>query len=97
MKGMPKRKRRTQQLEYEYQDQLIEHIRSLYREDQLTQFLEGLLTPKELSEMSTRLQIIKQLKRGLPQREVAGNLGVGIATVTRGAREIQKGRFESVA
>jgi TrpR family trp operon transcriptional repressor len=37
------------------------------------------------------------LKKGVPQRNIAQQLGVGIATVTRGAREIKMGRFKDVA
>lgn len=59
-------------------------------------FLLGILTPKELQEIPTRLSIVKMLKRGIPQHEVVERLGVGIATVTRGSKEIQKGRFKVV-
>lgn len=56
----------------------------------------GILTPKELEEIPTRLKIIKMLKQGIPQHEIAAKLGVGIATVTRGSKEIQKGRFKNI-
>ena len=59
-------------------------------------FLEGILTPSELEQMVKRLQIVKQLKKGRPQRDIAADLEVGIATVTRGAREIANGKFENV-
>lgn len=64
--------------------------------EKMVDFLEGILTPKELLEIPTRLQIIRLLKKGVSQHEVAGKLGVGVATVTRGAKEIQKGRFKNV-
>ncbi|MFH1189022.1 MAG: Trp family transcriptional regulator [bacterium] len=54
----------------------------------LEKFFNALLTPKELIEIPRRLQIIKQLKNGIPQRIIAKNLRTSIATVTRGAREI---------
>lgn len=59
-------------------------------------FLQGILTPKELVELTKRLQIIKMLKKGISQHEIAKNLGVGIATVTRGSKELQKGRFKYI-
>lgn len=59
-------------------------------------FLRGMLTPKELLELSHRLQIVKLLKKGVSQHEIAGKLHVGVATVTRGSVEIQKGRFKNV-
>lgn len=54
----------------------------------LEQFFKAILTPKECIEIPRRLQIVKQLKNGIPQREIARNLETSIATVTRGAREI---------
>lgn len=52
-------------------------------------FMEDLLTPTEFEEIVTRWQIIKQLSKGLPQREIANRLGVSIAKITRGSRELR--------
>ena len=59
----------------------------------MNEFLRGLLTEGELSELLMRLQIVKKLKSGMSQQKIAKELGVGVATVTRGSKEIQKGRF----
>ena len=59
-------------------------------------FLKGILTPQEIEQLSLRLEIVKRLKRGEPQRKIAEDLKVGIATVTRGSRELKKGRFKYV-
>ncbi|MFQ3231081.1 MAG: TrpR family trp operon transcriptional repressor, partial [Reinekea sp.] len=48
--------------------------------------LEQLLTPSEYDEVVKRLQILHMLDQGIPQRKIAETLGVGIATVSRGAR-----------
>ena len=63
---------------------------------ELLDFLKGILTPKELDEVVTRLQIIKLLKKGLPHQEIARRLKVGVATVTRGSRELRMGRFKKI-
>jgi TrpR family transcriptional regulator, trp operon repressor len=55
-------------------------------------FLKMLLTPKELNEIPKRLEIFNQLRKGLPQRKIAANLGVGIATITRGSLELQRNK-----
>ncbi|MFD1383383.1 Trp family transcriptional regulator [Rhodanobacter aciditrophus] len=52
--------------------------------------LNALLTPNEISEMQHRLQIFALLEEGVPQREIAKQLGVGIATVTRGSRALKE-------
>jgi len=59
-------------------------------------FLKGLLTPQELEQLPVRLKIVKMLKQGMPHRKIAEELGIGIATVVRGARELKLGRFKNV-
>ncbi len=54
-------------------------------------FLHNILTPAELDEISKRLQIVKLLMKGMPQREVAKKLGVSMGTVSRGSRELKYG------
>ncbi|MBU1296737.1 MAG: trp operon repressor [Gammaproteobacteria bacterium] len=52
--------------------------------------LKVLLTPNEINEMVSRLKIIALLDEGVPQRDIAKQLGVGIATVTRGSRALKE-------
>ncbi|MBI5221139.1 MAG: helix-turn-helix domain-containing protein [Candidatus Liptonbacteria bacterium] len=54
----------------------------------LRAFLRDILTPAEYRELITRWQIIKMLSSGVSQREIAKKLNVGIATITRGTREL---------
>ena len=82
-----------------YTKELNEAIRAAAKNDaSLEGFLRAILTPSELSEIAKRLQIVKLLDAGVPQREVARRLDVGIATVTRGSRELrdQKNGFYTV-
>lgn len=60
----------------------------------LDDFLRGITTTKERSELSRRLEIIKRLLDGQPHHKIAQDLGVGVATVTRGSRELSDGRFK---
>ncbi len=79
--------------------QLNEFIDTLIKMDnreKMKDFLEGILTPKEILELPHRLEIVKMLKRGVSQHDIAGKLGVGVATVGRGSKELQKGRFQNV-
>lgn len=75
---------------------LIEVLLKTKDEEAMRNFLDGILTPKELLEIPTRLKIVKMLKKGIPQHRIAQDLGIGIATVTRGSKEIQKGNFKYV-
>ena len=62
---------------------------------EMSDFLEGILTPKEILELAQRIEIVKLLKSGMPQRQIAEKVGVGIATVSRGSREISRGKFSA--
>ncbi|MBT3249941.1 MAG: transcriptional regulator [Candidatus Pacebacteria bacterium] len=77
-------------------DELVKALLSIEDKKSMQNFLFGLLTKKELEDLPNRLQIIKMLKEGIPQREIAKKLGVGIATVTRGSKEIDRGTFKNV-
>ena len=82
--------------ERKFLDNLIDMLLQIKTRGEMLDFLKGVLTPRELQEIPTRLAIVKMLKKGLPQHTIAQTLGVGIATVTRGSKEIQKGRFKIV-
>ncbi len=79
-----------------YLDEFISTLHSYQTEKDLRLFVQAILTPKELEEIPKRLQIVKLLKRHIPQREIAQKLKVGIATVTRGSREIGNGSFKDI-
>ena len=81
-----------------YVNQLADVIVALEDKKTTLAFLKNILTPAELEEVSTRLQIVKLLKKGMPQREVAEKLSVSIGTVSRGSRELKYGGdgFEKV-
>jgi len=76
--------------------ELIDLLLAIKTKEDMKDFLLGILTPKELEEISMRLKIVKMLKKGISQHEIAEKLGIGVATVTRGSKEIQKGRFKAV-
>ncbi len=77
-------------------DFLIGTLLGIKTKKEMRNFLLGILTPKEIEEIPMRLEIVKMLKRGIPQRKIATKLNVGVATVTRGSKEIQKGRFKNI-
>ena len=77
-------------------DNLINTLLQIKTRSEMLDFLKGILTPLELEEIPTRLQIVKMLKKGVSQHKIAEKLGIGVATVTRGSREIKLGRFKAV-
>ncbi len=62
----------------------------------LEDFLVGVTTAKEREELARRVEIVKRLNQGVPQQKIAEDLGVGVATVTRGSKEIQAGHFKVI-
>jgi len=72
-----------------YRQDLLKHLLRAKNPEGMNTILQDLLTPSELSEISKRLQIIRLLETGMPQRQIAETLGVGIATVTRGSRALK--------
>lgn len=61
--------------------------------DEIDLVLAALLTDKERESIQHRLEVVKMLLEGVPHRKIADTLGVGIATVTRGAAEMKRGKF----
>lgn len=70
-------------------NQLLDHLLTMDSRDAMDSALRDLLTPAEYAEIVKRLQIFRMLEAGMPQRKIAEELGVGIATVTRGARALK--------
>jgi TrpR family trp operon transcriptional repressor len=52
--------------------------------------LEELLTKAELHDLSPRLRLLKLLRAGRPQREIAARLGVSLCKITRGSRVLKQ-------
>ena len=74
--------------------ELVESLLLIKTKEEMEAFLLGILTPQELEELPKRLGIFKMLKAGIPQHEIAKKLGVGVATVTRGSHELQRGQIQ---
>ncbi len=69
-------------------------VRSAKNKELLEDFFLGVLTPYERKVLARRIVIVKRLLAGQTHGEIAGDLKVGVGTVTRGARELNLGRFK---
>ena len=88
-------KRRTDnEFKSKYFDALLDILLDIGDKGTMEDFLVGLLTVKELQELPLRLEIVKRLLKGDSHHKIAQDLSVGVATVTRGSRELQQGRFK---
>lgn len=70
-------------------DSLLVHLAKCNDKDEIKSILTALLTEKEQHEITNRILIFELLDRGMSQRDISEQLGVGIATVSRGAKAIQ--------
>ena len=77
-------------------NELSQILVEIKNREEMILFLRGLLTESELEEITRRVQIVKKLKAGVSQHAIAKEMGVGVSTVTRGSKELQKGRFIQV-
>jgi TrpR family trp operon transcriptional repressor len=69
---------------------LVNHLLDQDSPEALEKALGDLLTASELDDVARRLQIIEMLAEGIPQRQIADRLGVGIATVSRGSNVLKQ-------
>ena len=56
----------------------------------LEDLMKCLMSPYELEEITQRLQIIRRLRAGATQREIAKDFQIGIATVSRSRRAAEE-------
>ncbi|MBU0577008.1 trp operon repressor [Patescibacteria group bacterium] len=79
-----------------YLRKLVDKLVKTNNKRDMVDLLEALFTPQELRSIPRRLEIIHLIKKGMPQHDIAKKLGVGVATVSRGANEVKLGRFKNV-
>jgi TrpR family trp operon transcriptional repressor len=73
----------------EYKKELVEVFSKISPDKEFAfLFLKDILTPNEIETLALRWQIIKKLNNGETHRAIAGELGLGISTVTRGSRTL---------
>lgn len=75
----------------QYKKEIVEVVYKIAKDkDLLEDFIKEILTPREFDNISVRWQIVKRLGKGEYHQAIAEDLHLGIATVTRGSREMRK-------
>lgn len=76
----------------------IKHYKALCRlfasvksEMEADKLLQDILTPQEIDSLAERWQLVQELAKGTPQREISEKLHVSISKITRGSRVMQYG------
>ena len=73
-------------------NELIGVFASIEDKEQMRLFFQEVFTPNERHDLSLRWKLMKMLKKGIPQRKIAAELGVSLCKITRGSKIIQDSR-----
>lgn len=58
--------------------------------DQMQEFLTEMLTPSERRDLALRWELMRRLKKSIPQRQIAAELGISLCKITRGAKILKQ-------
>lgn len=75
---------------------LVQHLTELTDSKDIEAVLSALLTDKELQDIANRVRIFDLLQQGVTQRVISQQLGVGVATVSRGAKALQRQQNQAI-
>jgi TrpR family trp operon transcriptional repressor len=78
-----------QDLEYEI-DELALALALEQDKEGIKAFLYSLWTPAEIADIAKRWALVKALRKKIPQRQIAKQLGLSLCKITRGSRELKK-------
>ena len=70
--------------------ELLGVILSIKNKDELDSFFEEIFTPAELSDLSLRWKLLKDLHAGMTQRKIAEKYGISLCKITRGSKVLKK-------
>ena len=70
-------------------NELIEVIAQIEDPALLARFFDELFTDAERNDFELRWELMKKLRDGIPQREIAAQLGVSLCKITRGSKIIK--------
>lgn len=91
--GVPVRRKLRKNREFTSFVNVLTRITSPH---ELGTFLRGILTARELDDLTTRIRIVEFLKAGFNQREVAEMLSVSETTVNKWAQIKREGRLLAI-
>ncbi len=75
-------------------EDFIELVYSTRDKALLRDLLYSVTTPHERHEIPRRIEVVQRLLRGDSQEQISQDIGAGIATITRGSKELGQGHFK---
>ena len=70
-------------------DELVKILTVIPDEKTLKRFFRELFTPAEIQDVALRWRLMRMLHEGIPQREIAAELGISLCKITRGSRVLK--------
>ncbi len=67
-------------------NELFEILSGINDKETMGKFLKEVLTPRETRDLQLRWQLLKMIRDGVPQRDIATKLGISLCKITRGSR-----------
>ncbi len=71
-------------------EDLIKIFAKTTDEKQMRKLFEEVFTPSEQKDFALRWDLMKDLYRGIPQREIAANHGISLCKITRGSKILKQ-------
>ena len=71
-------------------EDLIKIFAKTTDENQMRKLFEEVFTPSEQKDFALRWNLMKDLYRGIPQREIAANHGISLCKITRGSKILKQ-------
>lgn len=66
--------------------ELVDILVSIDNVEDMTKFIEELLTPNERRDVILRWRLLKMINQHIPQRQIASDLGISLCKITRGSK-----------
>jgi TrpR family trp operon transcriptional repressor len=73
-----------------YRDEFVDVLCRLADRARMKRFLDEVMTEAERRDLGLRWRLMRMLASGMPQREVAAQLGISLCKITRGSRILKR-------
>lgn len=71
-------------------DELMEVFCRIRKPEEMRQMFDEIFTSAERHDLALRWELMQLLHKGLPQRDIAAQLGISLCKITRGARILKQ-------
>jgi TrpR family transcriptional regulator, trp operon repressor len=71
-------------------EELMEVFCRIRKPEEMRQLFDEIFTSSERHDLALRWELMQLLHKGLPQRDIAAQLGISLCKITRGARILKQ-------